>query len=992
VNENPSPATPLPQGERGEESAPAWRWFLLGFVAPAVFLFWDVIAKDRNFAYRDAGHFYYPYYKLIAQEWSAGRVPLWNPYENGGEPLAAQPTAAVWYPGKLFFLLPYPLAFKVYHLGHIVLAWWSAFWCARMLGVSRGAAAFAGTTFAFSGFVLFQLYNIVFLVGAAWLPLGIALMDRIVRKPSTGVTLGLAAVLSMQILGGDPEVAIITLLIGLPYLLIHHFGRQGFWWGVGLLCLGHAAVFFGRCLPPFEFASEAFVDPTMKTLALNAMAAALKYPVSVATELFDAVRAKSDFPFSIGGKAATVTLYLGWTGFAALIGGFILLLRGGGIRTLRTNALFRTWIAAAVLAGLLSAVQILPTRDLVKVSDRSAPQAPHESAAFSLFPARLLETAVPAVFGNQMPTHTRWAPFFKLENGLWTASLYMGLPAAVLGLLMLRFRRGEAPVVWLSWAAALTLWLAIGKYGGVYWLFDPNYGMLSKPIDAPRDAKLYGVSDGLYRFCEEVVPLFASFRYPEKCFLFVGVALAMLAAFGADRAAELSAKLRKKLAWLAIAGAATALGVWAFRSGVESMMAGFKVHPSGFGPFDPAGGWAALLRSLIHATAVAAALALFARSARPRNGLLLLLLAVDVVVANRWLVLTESQASIDAKPKLLQAIEESEAKEPDPQPYRVHRTRIYSPPAFNETSDSNRIAAMNEWERNTLQPKYGLPWGLAYATTAGTMSVYDVEFFFAPWSPIAPPALQRSPNEQERMTYFPRVGYNLWNAKYFVLPAAQPIDHDERGVFTLAYNADGSRSAKLAESPPQNDDYVLLKNVEAFPRAWIVHDAEVQPPVWGLKRADRQRTMERLLYRGFDGALQIWKGGVEYPLRSRVQIENADSAALMPFITGGPTAKNDIVRFLRDEPGRIEMEADLDRPGFVVISNAYYKGWTATVDGKPAPILRGNRAMQAIPVDGGKHRIELKYSCRSTMIGGVISVAAWLWLGRRLLARRRGDV
>src|SRR3954468_9016670 len=137
-SESDAPA-PSPPGD--PPSAPAWAWFLLGFVLPALLLFWEALTQDRNFAYRDAAHFYYPYYKLIAQEWGARRVPFWNPYENGGEPLAAQPTAAVWYPAKLLFVLPYPLAFKLYHFAHLLLAWWSAFWCVRLFGLSRGAAA-----------------------------------------------------------------------------------------------------------------------------------------------------------------------------------------------------------------------------------------------------------------------------------------------------------------------------------------------------------------------------------------------------------------------------------------------------------------------------------------------------------------------------------------------------------------------------------------------------------------------------------------------------------------------------------------------------------------------------------------------------------------------------------------------------------------------------------------------------------------------------------
>jgi hypothetical protein len=250
-----------------------------------------------------------------------------------------------------------------------------------------------------------------------------------------------------------------------------------------------------------------------------------------------------------------------------------------------------------------------------------------------------------------------------------------------------------------------------------------------------------------------------------------------------------------------------------------------------------------------------------------------------------------------------------------------------------------------------------------------------------------------SPSLPPMMTYFPRVGYNLWGAKYFILPAGQPLNHEERGVFTMVADASGIPSPKLASSPPTEDDYVLLRNAEAFPRAWIVHNAEVQPPIYGLRREDRTRTMERLLYRGEDQGVRIWQNGEEYPLRSRVLIETADQQPVAASISGGSTSDHETVRFRRDDPGRVEMEATLERPGFVVISNTYYHGWTATVDGKRAAILRANRAMQAVAVPSGKHTIALHYSCRSTLIGGIVSAASWLvlavWFVRRRSAARR---
>ncbi len=84
--------------------------------APALFL-------DRQFGYRDAGHYYYPLNQRVQEEWNQGRWPLWEPEENAGMPLVGNPTAAVFYPGKLVFaVLPYAWAARVYIVAHSALA------------------------------------------------------------------------------------------------------------------------------------------------------------------------------------------------------------------------------------------------------------------------------------------------------------------------------------------------------------------------------------------------------------------------------------------------------------------------------------------------------------------------------------------------------------------------------------------------------------------------------------------------------------------------------------------------------------------------------------------------------------------------------------------------------------------------------------------------------------------------------------------------------
>src|SRR3954451_2646191 len=76
-----------------------------------------------QFAYRDAGHYYYPLYLRVQQEWDAGRWPLWEPGRNGGMPLLGNPRSAVLYPGKLIYAaLPYAWGARLYVVAHTALA------------------------------------------------------------------------------------------------------------------------------------------------------------------------------------------------------------------------------------------------------------------------------------------------------------------------------------------------------------------------------------------------------------------------------------------------------------------------------------------------------------------------------------------------------------------------------------------------------------------------------------------------------------------------------------------------------------------------------------------------------------------------------------------------------------------------------------------------------------------------------------------------------
>jgi len=190
------------------------------FLALLLSCYAPVLLSNRQFGYRDAAHFYYPLYERVEREWNAQRWPLWEPEENAGVPLLGNPTAAVMYPGKVIYsVLPYPLAARIYVVAHTALAFLAMLALMRSWGASWVASALSALAYAFGLPILFQYCNVIYLVGAAWLPLGMRAIDRWVRLGRRLGMLELAIVLSMQILGGDPQAAYLLGLAGGGYAL-----------------------------------------------------------------------------------------------------------------------------------------------------------------------------------------------------------------------------------------------------------------------------------------------------------------------------------------------------------------------------------------------------------------------------------------------------------------------------------------------------------------------------------------------------------------------------------------------------------------------------------------------------------------------------------------------------------------------------------------------------------------------------------------------------
>jgi hypothetical protein len=150
----------------------------------------------------------------MANEWLAGRVPLWDPYRQAGMPMLAEPQIGVLYPLRALFLSPLSpsLELSLFILLHFPLAALFSYILARSLGLSQMAATLAGLVFGFGGFLMAQVSNVNIMTGAIWLPLALFAIIQTTRRRSWLAALLAGLPLTLQILTAHSQIIFYTLL------------------------------------------------------------------------------------------------------------------------------------------------------------------------------------------------------------------------------------------------------------------------------------------------------------------------------------------------------------------------------------------------------------------------------------------------------------------------------------------------------------------------------------------------------------------------------------------------------------------------------------------------------------------------------------------------------------------------------------------------------------------------------------------------------------
>ncbi len=106
---------------------------------------------------------------------------------------------------------------------------------------------------------------------------------------------------------------------------------------------------------------------------------------------------------------------------------------------------------------------------------------------------------------------------------------------------------------------------------------------------------------------------------------------------------------------------------------------------------------------------------------------------------------------------------------------------------------------------------------------------------------------------------------------------------------------------------------------------------------------------------------------------------------LGPGAPQGPVPAADV----RVDSGSLSATVVAPRDGLAVVLDPFFPGWTATLDGRPAALLRADYAFEAVVVPAGRHALRLEYHSRLLPIGAAVSLGTLAALLAVLGWRRR---
>ena len=183
---------------------------------------WTGLLTGGGLVGGDTYPYFFPQKQLLAEEFSAGRIPLWHDRTALGYPLLAESQAGIFYPPTqvLYRLLPVHAAFHTAFLLHYVAAFVAAWRYARSQGLRQWSALLAAMVFVYGWFPARSSLEWS-IIGGVWFPLCLWQTTRLLEQPGLRRLSLLAVAFALHLLAGHFALAFITQLCCLAVPLCH---------------------------------------------------------------------------------------------------------------------------------------------------------------------------------------------------------------------------------------------------------------------------------------------------------------------------------------------------------------------------------------------------------------------------------------------------------------------------------------------------------------------------------------------------------------------------------------------------------------------------------------------------------------------------------------------------------------------------------------------------------------------------------------------------
>ncbi|HYV07208.1 MAG TPA: YfhO family protein, partial [Blastocatellia bacterium] len=154
----------------------------------------------------------------------------------------------------------------------------------------------------------------------------------------------------------------------------------------------------------------------------------------------------------------------------------------------------------------------------------------------------------------------------------------------------------------------------------------------------------------------------------------------------------------------------------------------------------------------------------------------------------------------------------------------------------------------------------------------------------------------------------------------------------------------------------------VYENKEALPRAFFVSQV--------VEASSHAEAISALQRENFDPGttVVVENAGSAFSELSRRRDDNAEHAFHRP--------NSSTLGIIADERNRVTIETFNENPEALVLSDNYYPGWKAFLDGEPTRIFQANCTMRAVAVPAGRHLVSFVFEPSTLRASVYVSFAA----------------